>query len=307
MSFKTPMGLGAIAEGEEGEEDVQPVPSPPPIPAIGGMQPPPPPPPLSMKNNLIPPPPPVPKSTPSKGAEISPTSLRRSPSPGIEGVKVSKIRRATQMFMDDPTMKQLFKPAMDDDVEDASVGAHVIRRKLKGKREEDDMQMLRGIFAAFDENKRGRLSKRELSDALISLGFSPTEELMGKFHTENVKQTGKKTWNISLAAFVSAALKHLDSADDCTEDVMYLFKQFDKKLSGDVSAKMVRHLLHETMIPTRLNQQETEEFLHECMGDPNDLSQVLKYEDLLDKLLFSTSAGMIASEVVDAFKPRKNV
>lgn len=296
------MGLGAIAEGEEGDEDVQPVPSPPPIPAKGDMPPPPPPPPMSMKNDLIPPPPPVPKSPPSKGVEISPTSLRRSPSPGIEGVKVSKIRRATQMFMDDPTMKQLFKP-VDEDVENASVDAHATRRKMKGKRgEENDMQMLRGIFAAFDENKRGRLNKRELSDALISLGFSPTEELMGKFHTENVKQTGKKTWNICLPAFVSAALKHLDSADDCTKDVMYLFEQFDKKLTGDVSAKMVRHLLHETMIPTRLNQQETEEFLHECMGDPTDLSQTLKYEDLVDKLLFSTSAGVIATDVVDAFK-----
>ena len=291
--------LGAIAEEEE-EEDVRQQPPPPPPPPGQGSNSkasvieddmPPPPPPLAMKKGRMPPPPP-----PAVNSKANDFMARRSHSPpsgrASPSVPVSKIRRATQMFMDDPTMKKLAEGLANSSPEKDKKGAKEQKSfvaKMKEKREEDDMQMLRGIFAAFDENKNGRLSRRELSDALIALGFSPTEALMNKFYTENLQHTGKKSWQISLPAFVTAALKHLDSAVDCTEDVMYLFKSFDRKLSGDVSAKMVRHLLHETLVPTRLTEQETTEFLNECIRNPNDLSEVLKYGDLVDRLLFAPS------------------
>lgn len=205
----------------------------------------------------------------------------------------SKIRRATQSFIDDPMMASFQRPqqsskggsapAAGDDVKDIG------RDAVDIDKEETDMQMLRGIFAAFDENKNGKLNRRELSDALVALGFKPTESLMSKYYTENLSLTGKKSWNISLTAFVNASLKHLDSADDCTNDVMYLFKAFDTKLSGDVTAKMVRHFLHETIVPSRLSSQETDEFLLECMQNPTDLSEIIKYEDLVDKLLFGNN------------------
>jgi Ca2+-binding EF-hand superfamily protein len=155
--------------------------------------------------------------------------------------------------------------------------------------EEIELQMLRGIFAAHDENKDGVINKSQLAEALVSLGYSPTEKLMTKFFLENAK-SGKKHWRISLETFLSAASKWLDSADDCSADVMYLFEMFDKTKSGSVSAQVVRHLLHETVAPTRLTRQETEEFMKYSdvggKGANMRLKTPVDYEDLVDKLMF---------------------
>ena len=223
--------LGAIAEEEEEEEVGQHPPPPPPPPirvfekyvivAQGRRTPTPPP--MAMKKGHVPPPP------PSRRKMQAGNIKKNSPRSSKEGqssppaVPVSKIRRATQIFMDDPTMKKLSEGLNSSPGKKEQTKKKSIATKLKEKREEDDMQMLRGIFAAFDDNKNGRLSKRELGDALIALGFSPTEALMHKFYTENLNQTGKKSWQISLPAFVTAALKHLDSAKDCKK--MYVFVQ----------------------------------------------------------------------------------
>ena len=266
-----------------------------------------PPPPLSLRRGSIPPLP----GTPPKivttrksvmSADFGGMETKEDETTAKQGgsrpstpktVPGGKIRRATQSFIDDPMMMSFHRQQQSSKGGNvATVGDNakdVGRSSVDIDKEETDMQMLRGIFAAFDENKNGKLNRRELSDALIALGFKPTESLMSKYYTENLSLTGKKTWNISLTAFVNASLKHLDSADDCTNDVMYLFKAFDTKLSGDVTAKMVRHFLHETIVPSRLSSQETDEFLLECMKNPTDLSEVIKYEDLVDKLLFGNN------------------
>ena len=292
--------LLTILEGDDDDDDVPP---PPPNVTLDDETPLPPPP-LSLRRGSIPPgpppipnvklprkisPPPIPPPSNISGNDnASSRGGRRSTSPKV--VPGSRIRRATQSFMDDPMMmsfKRNSKTAgSDNSSNDNNDKDNLSNRNVGATGEEMDMQMLRGIFAAFDDNKNGKLNRRELSDALIALGFKPTETLLSKYYTENLNLTGKKVWNISLTAFVNASMKHLDAADDCTNDVMYLFKAFDSKLSGDVSAKMVRHFLHETMVPTRLSSQETDEFLLECMEDPKNLSEIFKYEDLVDKLLF---------------------
>ena len=133
---------------------------------------------------------------------------------GRGGFKKGAKRRATGAFMADPTMK-----ATTEDV--------------TGTLEGVELQMLRGIFAAHDENKDGIINKSQLAEALVSLGFSPSEKLMTKFYLENASR-GKKNWKIDLECFLSAAGKWLDSAEDCASDVIYLFEQFDKTKSRDV-------------------------------------------------------------------------
>ena len=176
-------------------------------------------------------------------------------------------RRATNAFLDDPTMKQKGK-------NDGSVN----------QLEEVELQMLRGIFAAHDENKDGIINKSQLAEALVSLGFSPSEKLMTKFYLENAKN-GKNSWKLDLPTFLSAASKWLDTADDCSSDVLYLFEQFDKTNSGDVSGQVVRHLLHEAIAPTRLSRQETDEFMV-YSGILGNLNSDISYEALIDKLMF---------------------
>ena len=181
------------------------------------------------------------------------------------GFKKGAKRRATNAFMDDPTMKT----TRSDEV--------------TGTLEEVELQMLRGIFAAHDENKDGIINKSQLAEALVSLGFSPSEKLMTKFFLENA-QRGKKNWKIDLETFLSAAGKWLDTADDCASDVIYLFEQFDKTLSRDVSGQVLRHLLHEAVAPTRLSRQETDEFM--AYAEIGGLRSQVDYEALVDKLMF---------------------
>ena len=132
-----------------------------------------------------------------------------------KGAKSAK-RRATNAFLIDPTMSntlQQVKAKADaaNIAERVSTGADSSAAEL----EEIELQMLRGIFAAHDENKDGVINKSQLAEALVSLGYSPTEKLMTKFFLENAK-TGKKHWRINLETFLSAASKWLDSAEDCS-------------------------------------------------------------------------------------------
>ena len=108
---------------------------------------------------------------------------------------------------------------------------------------------------------------------------------MTKFYLENAKH-GAKNWRLDLETFLTAAGKHLDNAEDCAADVMYLFENFDKSHSGMVSAQLVRHLLHEAVAPTRLSRQETEEFMAYAELAKNGLRTPVDYERLVDKLMF---------------------
>ena len=54
-------------------------------------------------------------------------------------------------------------------------------RQLASRGEEARSQQLRGIFAAFDEDRDGLLSEAELTAALLSLGLDPTREALARF------------------------------------------------------------------------------------------------------------------------------
>ena len=54
-------------------------------------------------------------------------------------------------------------------------------RQLASRGEEARAQQLRGIFAAFDEDRDGLLSEAELTAALLSLGLDPTREALARF------------------------------------------------------------------------------------------------------------------------------
>lgn len=189
-------------------------------------------------------------------------------------------RRATNAFLSDPTM-ELTMAAVKTKQKAQATSSEAPAAEL----EEVELQMLRGIFAAHDENKDGIINKSQLAEALVSLGFSPSEKLMTKFFLENAKQ-GKKHWRLDLETFLAAASKHLDSADDCAADVMYLFETFDKSNSGNVTAQVIRHLLHEAVAPTRLSRQETDEFMAYAEVTKNGLRTPVDYESLVDKLMF---------------------
>ena len=242
---------------------------------------------------VAPPPGPPPGAPPSSGRNELSRESAVPASPAKEKVLTatsskSAKRRATNAFLIDPTMVDTLQKVKDK-ADAAKVEEKIGMPGSAAELEEIELQMLRGIFAAHDENKDGIINKSQLAEALVSLGYSPTEKLMTKFFLENAK-AGKKHWRISLETFLSAASKWLDSADDCSADVMHLFEMFDKEKNGMVSAQVVRHLLHEAVTPTRLTRQETEEFMKYSkvgmQGSKMRLKASVDYEDLVDKLMF---------------------
>jgi len=226
-------------------------------------------------------PPPSSPSTYSSSTRLRPNTTSPStttPTPKRTTKAKGAKRRATNAFLTDPTMKTTMtgvkskqKPAANE--------------RPAAALEQVELQMLRGIFAAHDENKDGIINKSQLAEALVSLGFSPSEKLMTKFFLENAKH-GKKHWRLDLETFLAAASKHLDSADDCAADVMYLFETFDNTNSGEVTAQVIRHLLHEAVAPTRLSRQETDEFMAYAEVTKKGLRGKVDYESLVDKLMF---------------------
>ena len=224
------------------------------------------------------PPPPTPPSYPPP--KMKATAATLPPSKKSTKSKNAK-RRATNAFLSDPTMQSTLAEVKSKQLQQSRTASAPPVAEL----EEVELQMLRGIFAAHDENKDGIINKSQLAEALVSLGFSPSEKLMTKFYLENAKH-GKKTWKLDLQTFLAAASKHLDSADDCTADVMYLFSTFDKTSSGNVSAQVIRHLLHEAVAPTRLSRQETDEFMAYAEVAKKGLRTPVDYEELVDKLMF---------------------
>ena len=52
---------------------------------------------------------------------------------------------------------------------------------LRVRADEARTQQLRGVFAAFDENRDGLLTEQELAPALLALGVDPTPTTIARF------------------------------------------------------------------------------------------------------------------------------
>jgi hypothetical protein len=55
------------------------------------------------------------------------------------------------------------------------------RHLMSARAEEARAQQLRGIFAAFDEDRDGLLKDEELPSALLALGLDPTPDALARF------------------------------------------------------------------------------------------------------------------------------
>ena len=60
-------------------------------------------------------------------------------------------------------------------------GVQSQKQKSAGQADEARSQQLRGIFAAFDEDRDGLLSEEELKSALLSLSIDPTQVTLSRF------------------------------------------------------------------------------------------------------------------------------
>jgi Ca2+-binding EF-hand superfamily protein len=145
------------------------------------------------------------------------------------------------------------------------------------------IQQLRGIFAAFDENRDGVLTKTELANALLSLGVNPTHKVVQRY------QVGTTSGEVDLPTFIRVSMRRLDDADRTVGQISRVFQEFDSADSGSVTTATLRHLLNEVLTQSQLSNEETEELLRytgiSAMSQAG-LGDTVEYDRFVKKMLF---------------------
>lgn len=184
--------------------------------------------------------------------------------------------------------------------------------------EDRKLQQLRGVFAAFDSDRDSILTKecvpmrvcllavgcwlsllfgrvdtcwwrrRELANALMSLGINPTPKVIQKY------QIGSTSGVIDLATFINVTMTRMQTAESTADQIMVLFKEFDPDGRGFVSAQVMQHLLHELDVSTALTPEESQDLLQMMGVLPKDApgpfvagsSVAVDYRQFIDKMIF---------------------
>jgi Ca2+-binding EF-hand superfamily protein len=132
---------------------------------------------------------------------------------------------------------------------------------LRSRADEARAQQLRGVFAAFDEDRDGLLSEAELASALLALGVDPTPRAVARF-TAAATLPARGVDFAAFAAVNLAAAEGTPAALPRTRDaIVALFAEFDTARTGRVPLATLLHVLMEVQGATALSRDEANELL----------------------------------------------
>jgi hypothetical protein len=156
---------------------------------------------------------------------------------------------------------------------------------------------LKSIFLSLDHDNDDLLTRPQLIEAIRLTGLNPRDQLIRKYAAAmseaasesavfgsvdtslvttqaNTANTNKRKQSVvapvffktSLAVFVKVTeTELLRRNDDLEIELVHLFETFAEPGNPEViSVKHIRHILHETLAPTRLTVLETAEFIKSC-------------------------------------------
>lgn len=130
---------------------------------------------------------------------------------------------------------------------------------LKLRADEARVQQLRGIFAAYDEDRDGLLNELELGSALLALGLEPSARTLQRFGSLSAS-------GVNLESFVKTCMARASgpapSGGDTTyESVLSLFRSLDEGGRGRLPLAMLLHVLAEVAAPSALTMAEVQDLL----------------------------------------------
>jgi Ca2+-binding EF-hand superfamily protein len=152
---------------------------------------------------------------------------------------------------------------------------------------------LKSIFLSLDSDNDDLLTRPQLVEAIRLAGLNPRDALIRKYSSAmsatasdsavfgstdtTISQTNAHTQNVAkrkqsvvppvyfktdLHTFVRVTEAELvNKNNEIEEEMVRLLRQFAEPGTDNISVKHIRHLLHETLAPTRLSVLETAEFL----------------------------------------------
>ena len=143
---------------------------------------------------------------------------------------------------------------------------------------DEQRKELQDVFDQFDKDKDGKISGKELQNAMISMGQNPTEEEINEMMNEvDLNRDGK----IDFDEFMILMSK--SSPDTQTEDeVINAFRVFDKEGNGLISSVELKHIM--MSIGDKMPEEEADEMVNEADIDEDGM---INYEEFVRMMMAS--------------------
>ena len=134
------------------------------------------------------------------------------------------------------------------------------------------------IFDQFDKDKDGKISAKELENAMVSMGQNPTnEEITEMMEEADLNKDGK----IDFEEFLSLMTRN--SPETQTEDeVINAFRVFDKEGNGLISSAELKHIM--MTIGDKMTEEEADEMVNEADIDEDGM---INYEEFVRMMMAS--------------------
>ena len=134
------------------------------------------------------------------------------------------------------------------------------------------------IFDQFDKDKDGKISAKELENAMVSMGQNPTnEEIKEMMEEADLNKDGK----IDFEEFLSLMTRN--SPENQTEDeVINAFRVFDKEGNGLISSAELKHIM--MTIGDKMTEEEADEMVNEADIDEDGM---INYEEFVRMMMAS--------------------
>ena len=121
------------------------------------------------------------------------------------------------------------------------------------KMTEDLLADYREIFYVFDENGDGAISPSEITKVMNFLGENPSTSQVSQLIAEvDHNDDGEVDFN----EFVCLMVKHLVRTDNAEEELVTVFKRFDRDHDGEISADDLMQMLTELGHPCDRDEVE---------------------------------------------------
>ena len=143
---------------------------------------------------------------------------------------------------------------------------------------DEQRKELQDVFDQFDKDKDGKISAKELENAMQSMGQTPTGEEINEMMREvDLNQDGK----IDFDEFMSLMIK--SSPDTQTEEeVINAFWVFDKEGNGLISSAELKHIM--MTIGDKMTEEEADEMVNEADIDEDGM---INYEEFVRMMMAS--------------------
>ena len=143
---------------------------------------------------------------------------------------------------------------------------------------DEQRKELQDIFDQFDKDKDGKISGKELANAMESMGQNPTDEEINEMMREvDLNRDGK----IDFDEFMAIMTKNSPETQT-EEEVINAFRVFDKDGKGLISSAELKHIM--MTIGDKMTEEEADEMVNEADIDEDGM---INYEEFVRMMMAS--------------------